>query len=60
MPVVNHGTITGGIFSSSVSNKSDGKIENGTFLSTVTNNGIIEGGIFQKSQMVARLLTAIL
>lgn len=48
MPVVNHGTITGGIFSSSVSNKSDGKIENGTFLSTVTNNGIIEGGIFSK------------
>lgn len=48
MPVVNHGTITGGIFSSSVSNESDGKIENGTFLSTVTNNGIIEGGIFRE------------
>ena len=48
MPVINHGTIAGGIFSSSVSNESDGKIENGTFLSTVTNNGNIKGGIFCK------------
>lgn len=48
MPVINHGTIIDGAFNSAVSNKSDGKIENGTFLSTVTNNGIIEGGIFSK------------
>lgn len=48
MPVINHGTITGGLFSSSVSNESEGKIENGTFESTVTNNGTIKGGIFQK------------
>lgn len=48
MPVVNHGTITGGIFSSSVSNKPEGKIENGTFKSTVTNNGTIKGGIFSE------------
>ena len=39
MPVINHGTITGGIFYSSVSNESEGTIENGTFRSTVTNNG---------------------
>lgn len=32
----------------SVSNESDGKIENGTFRSTVTNNGTIKGGIFDK------------
>lgn len=48
MPVVNHGTITGGIFSSSVSNNPEGKIENGTFRSTVTNNGTIKGGIFSE------------
>lgn len=48
MPVINHSTITGGIFSSSVSNKSDGKIENGTFLSTVTNSGTIKSGIFSE------------
>ena len=48
MPVINHGTITGGIFYSSVSNESEGTIENGTFRSTVTNNGAIKGGIFQK------------
>lgn len=48
MPVVNHGTITGGIFSSSVSNEPEGKIENGTFKSTVTNNGTIKGGIFSE------------
>ena len=35
-------------FFSSVSNESEGKIENGTFESTVTNNGTIKGGIFQK------------
>ena len=45
--LTNHGTITGGLFSS-VSNESDGKIENGTFRSTVTNNGTIKGGIFDK------------
>ena len=48
MPVINHGTITGGIFSSSVSNESDGKIENGTFRSTVTNSGTIKSGIFSE------------
>lgn len=48
MPVVNHGTITGGIFSSSVSNESDGTIENGTFRSTVTNSGTIKSGIFSE------------
>lgn len=48
MPVVNHGTIIDGAFNSAVSNESDGKIENGTFLSTVTNNGNIKGGIFSK------------
>lgn len=48
MPVINHGTIIDGAFNSAVSNESDGKIENGTFLSTVTNDGIIEGGIFSK------------
>lgn len=48
MPVINHGTITGGIFYSSVSNESEGTIENGTFLSTVTNNGgTINGGTFK-------------
>lgn len=53
MPVINHGTITGGIFTSSVSNESDGTIENGqfginSFPCTVTNNGNIKGGIFSK------------
>lgn len=48
MPVINHGTIIDGAFNSAVSNESDGKIENGTFLSTVTNNGNIKGGIFSK------------
>ena len=48
MPVINHGTITGGIFYSSVSNESEGTIENGTFRSTVTNNGgTINGGTFK-------------
>lgn len=53
MPVINHGTITGGIFSSSVSNKSGGIIENGQFGNqasscTVTNNGgTINGGTFK-------------
>ena len=59
MPVINHGTITGGLFSSSISNESEGKIENGTFESTVTNNGTIKGGIFQKNQRVALSLAAI-
>lgn len=53
MPVINHGTIPGGIFTSSVSNESDGTIENGqfginSFPCTVTNNGNIKGGIFSK------------
>ena len=48
MPVINHGTITGGIFYSSVSNESDGTIENGTFRSTVTNSGTIKSGIFSE------------
>lgn len=53
MPVINHCTITGGIFTSSVSNESDGTIENGqfginSFPCTVTNNGNIKGGIFSK------------
>ena len=53
MPVINHGTITGGLFSSSVSNESEGKIENGQFGNrasscTVTNNGgTINGGTFK-------------
>ena len=51
--VTNHGTITGGFFSSSVSNESNGKIENGQFgdrasSCTVTNNGgTINGGTFK-------------
>lgn len=51
--VTNHGTIIGGLFSSSVSNKSNGKIENGQFgdrasSCTVTNNGgTINGGTFK-------------
>ncbi|WP_223385360.1 hypothetical protein [Faecalibacterium prausnitzii] len=50
MPVINHGTITGGIFYSSVSNESEGTIENGTFRSTVTNNGgTIENGTFRST-----------
>lgn len=48
MPVINHGTITGGAFFDPITNELNGKIENGTFRSTVTNNGIIKGGIFQK------------
>lgn len=47
MPVINHGTIIDGAFNSAVSNESDGKIENGTFIS-VTNNGTIKGGIFRE------------
>lgn len=53
MPVINHGTITGGKFfyaktNEAITNESDGTIENGTFKSTVTNNGAIKGGIFSK------------
>ena len=47
-PLTNHGTIIDGLFVSAVSNESEGKIENGTFRSTVTNNGIIKGGIFSE------------
>ncbi len=51
--VTNHGKIVGGIFLSSVTNESDGTIENGQFgidssLCTVTNNGgAINGGTFK-------------
>ena len=45
--LINHGSITGGKFLHAISNESSGTIENGTFIS-VTNNGIIKGGIFQK------------
>ena len=48
MPVINYGTIIDGEFNSAVSNESDGTIENGTFISNVTNNGIINGGIFSE------------
>ena len=48
MPVINHGTITGGTFFDPITNDPTGTIENGTFLSTVTNNGTINGGIFRK------------
>lgn len=48
MPVVNHGTITGGIFHDSITNESGGTIENGTFISNVINSGTIKGGIFSK------------
>ena len=48
MHVINHGTITGGAFFDPITNELNGKIENGTFRSTVTNNGIIKGGIFHK------------
>lgn len=48
MPVINYGTIIDGAFNSAVSNESDGTIENGTFISNVTNNGIINGGIFSE------------
>lgn len=48
MPVVNHGTITGGIFRDSITNESSGTIENGTFISNVINSGTIKGGIFSK------------
>ena len=57
--LTNHGTIIDGLFVSAVSNESEGKIENGTFRSTVTNNGIIKGGIFQNNQQVALSLAAI-
>ena len=46
MPVINHGTITGGTFFDPITNDPTGTIENGTFSSTVTNNGTIKGGIF--------------
>lgn len=48
MPVINHGTITGGTFFDPITNDPTGTIENGTFKSTVTNNGAIKGGIFRK------------
>lgn len=47
MPVINHGTITGGTFFDPITNDPTGTIENGTFIS-VTNNGTINGGIFCK------------
>lgn len=45
--LINHGSITGGKFLHAISNESSGTIENGTFIS-VTNNGTINGGIFDK------------
>lgn len=45
--LINHGSITGGKFLPAIFNKSSGTIENGTFIS-VTNNGIIKGGIFRE------------
>lgn len=45
--LINHGSITGGKFLHAISNESSGTIENGTFIS-VTNNGTIKGGIFDK------------
>ena len=48
MPVINHSTITGGTFFDPITNDPTGTIENGTFSSTVTNNGTIKGGIFRK------------
>ena len=51
--VTNHGTIIGGLFYSSVTNESNGIIENGQFgdrasSCTVTNNGgTINGGTFK-------------
>ena len=48
MPVINHGTITGGTFFDPITNDPTGTIENGTFSSTVTNNGTIKGGIFSE------------
>lgn len=47
-PLTNHGTIIDGLFVFAVSNESEGKIENGTFRSTVTNSGNIKGGIFSE------------
>lgn len=52
-PLTNHGSITGGKFfyaktNEAITNESDGTIENGTFISNVTNNGTIKGGIFHK------------
>lgn len=46
--LTNHGSITGGKFRSAITNESDGRIENGTFISNVTNSGNIKGGIFSK------------
>ena len=56
--VTNLGTITGGLFTSSVSNESDGTIENGqfgiySFPCTVTNNGgKINGGTFKDKSSI--------
>ena len=52
-PLTNHGSITGGKFfyaktNEAITNASDGTIENGTFISNVTNSGNIKGGIFSK------------
>ena len=52
-PLTNHGSITGGKFfyaktNEAITNESDGTIENGTFISNVTNSGNIKGGIFSK------------
>ena len=52
-PLTNHGSITGGKFfyaktNEAITNESDGTIEDGTFISNVTNSGNIKGGIFSK------------
>ena len=57
--VTNHGTIIGGLFYSSVTNESNGIIENGQFgnrnrLCTVTNNGgTINGGTFKETSSIS-------
>lgn len=52
-PLTNHGSITGGKFfyaktNEAITNEFDGTIENGTFISNVTNSGNIKGGIFSE------------
>ena len=48
MPVINHGTITGGTFFDPITNDPTGTIENGTFFDPITNDptGTIENGTF--------------
>ncbi len=44
--VENEGTISGGTFTGTVTNKVNGTIKDGTFKNKVENNGTIEGGTF--------------